>query len=365
MHFERGIKGPADAQYPEVDNYGFRGRIAGLENISSQGLACAALSLSENSQGTINLVRDNIGLQAPLFVISTEPNLLEVVSANPCKPAPTVPIQLRTKSTQGKHMLQCNLQVRFGSESGPVIANLLVCVMQSLIVKIQPHIVQIDSKTGNAGEIPHLEMQSLFKQVQAIWHHAGIHLLLAKPTAIKANLHQANLMACNAELNEMNQITSLRWEAERINIYFLQCVEGNKDYCINAQAHKLIGLNHPGIFVPLNINTHARTLDVNQFSNNIAHAIGQFFSLKTLKGAASMADTWSMGNLMYPQNPVVITNNENKTLVPKDLGYGLNAQEQAYRGAFIPLKTPMNVQTSGPLIAARRYISKGFKYLYS
>lgn len=391
VRFERASKTEPNIQYPDIDNRGFRNKVAAIDGhtLSNQP-SSALLCLIAGQVATIKLVRETISPTAPLYITSSNADLLALITPSEntkCPDGPFSLINIKAQSINNNEPQMSTIEVRFGGIDGPIIHRLAVYVLTSLVVKIQPYLVKIDGKNGATGKPPSINLNKVIEIATAIWAGAGVQLSVAKPIALEASLVQANKVACNKHLNEINQLLSLKWEADRINLYIVKEVEGDNSYTINAQEYKYLKLEHPaiifGLIVASTKNQHkSRADDAHQCGNDIAHELGHFFSLhhpvvqsenqialqdtNQLHEQDHRLDTWSMRSLMYATNT---TKREPPGSAPwqvfNDFGYGLKNDKEAYRGALIPIKQLGESVSDAHCIAARNYISQGSKHLYS
>lgn len=389
VRFERASNNEPNTQFPDIDDRGFCGNLDSIDGqTNKEQISSAAMTLNAGQPATIKLVRESISPTAPLFVTSSNDAIVSVVSSSEdakCAEGPVSFINLKASQLEDGLPKSCDIEVRFSSSDGPVIQRLHVCVLPSLIVNIQPYLVRIDGQNGATGKALKLDVEKCAAIASAIWLNAGIELSVAKPILLNANLLQANKIACNKHLNEMNDVLMLRWEPERINVYFVEEIEGALSYTINAQEFKYAHLKHPAVFFGLHTQRSttadsmptSRADDMHLCGNDLAHELGHFFSLQhpstTNQDQEAQSepidaprDTWSMRSLMYAENP--ISRQAPGSAQWQDFnnfGYGIKGEKQAYRGALLPIKSLRPGNDDTHCIIARDYINAGFKNLYS
>ncbi|WP_395344119.1 hypothetical protein PN836_004980 [Ningiella sp. W23] len=385
VRFERASKSEPDIQFPDIDNRGYRNKDASIDGVSVvSNQHTALLSLSAGQSATIKLVRENIAPTAPLFVSSSNSDCLSVISPTEnakCADGPFSLIKIEAQLLETNKTQVATLEVRFGRADGPIIHRLDVYVLPKLIIKIQPFLVTINGENGASGKAVRLNLSKVFSIASAIWGNAGIQLSFAKPISLSASLRQADKMSCNSHLNEMNRVLDLKWEADRVNLYIMQEVEGGMSITVNAQDYRYLKLIRPGIFFGLHSceqnqarpeeQVTNRASDAHLCGNDLAHELGHFFALPhsgafTNHDSPQPEDTWSMRSIMHETNTIV-RNVPNGASVAdfNDLSYGFKNEEHAYRGALVPIKRIGANGNDASCDMARKYIAKGIKHLYS
>jgi hypothetical protein len=391
IRFERAVKTEPSIQFPDIDNRGFRHSISNIDGYAqNRAKPSNAVTIASGQAVTIKLVRETIAPTAPIYITSSNEDVLTILTPAEhakCDDGPSCFVSFKATTLADGAPKSTTLEARFSSIDGPIIHRLTVYVLPSLIVKVQPYLVAINGQNGASGKSPALPLEHSLSIAQAIWSHVGISLSFAKPISLSASLLQANKMACNKHLNEMNELTSIKWQSQCINLYICEELEGAFSYTINAQEYKFANLHHPAIFFGLRHNSNnaskVRSDDAHACGNALAHELGHFFSLQhpQISNTNSISldshtdnnndnnerqDTWSMRSLMFDNTLI------NRTPPTKanwshfnDFGYGIKDAKNAYRGALIPIKSLDGSGADSCCAQARNYIATGHKHLYS
>ena len=384
LRFARATQGEPNRRYPDIDDRGYSHVIPAVNGLpSSAPIGGAVLPMAVNTEVDINLIREDLDDNAPLFVSSSDSTALTILSpksGEKCRPGRTCTVTLKAAHFAGSTPKSAMVDIRFGKANGPIIAQLATYIFPKLLVKVQTYSVTIDDHLGNSGRCPNLRIAKMMQNAQAIWCHYGVELAFAKPKNITVKLSEKDHMA----LAEINQLYQTAWTDQHINIYFVQEMEGQNSYAFTPQDYSGYAfpvsagenaaiLHHPGIFIATP-TALAEPTNALCCAHTVAQQIGRFLGLSyqyadMLEVCSDQPDTWSRRLLMYRAN-------ESTSRTPpqgvenwpecNEFGYG-TIENTPHRGCLITLKNvPTSTQTGtdGHCSIVRNHISKGNSTLY-
>ncbi|MGK2231242.1 MAG: hypothetical protein ACI92O_000400 [Colwellia sp.] len=388
IRFERATKGEPNDKYPDIDDRGHAHAIPTVNGLAaSDEIGSAVLAMGVNKEVEINMIREDIDNNAPLFVTSSDSSVLSILlpkERTKCDAKQTCKLTLKTNNIDGSTPKLVFVDVRFGKANGPIIAKLATYIFPTLVVNVQPYYVTIDDRAGNSGTYPKLNFESTMQKAKAIWSHYGIELAFTKLKNIHATLNKKNYM----ELAEINKLYKTDWTSNHINIYFVQELEGQNTlsygftpqnyagYAFPIDDDNALPLTHPGVFVAMKSGVLDRSDDTQSCAHSIAHEIGHFFTLfasnlstSSPESVSEQSDTWSTRLLMSNQNQITRSHapQEGENWPDfNEFGYG-STSKAPHSGCMVSLK---NIHTSeiagadGQCSVARNHISKGSNTLY-
>ena len=388
VRFERVTKGEPNERYPDIDDRGHAHAIPTVNGLTvSDEIGSAVLAMGVNKEVEINMIREDIDNNAPLFVTSSDSSILSILSPKErtkCDAKQTCKLTLKTNNIDDSTPKLVFVEVRFGKANGPIIAKLATYIFPTLIVNVQPYYVTIDDQAGNSGTYPKIDFESTMQKAKAIWSHYGIELACTKLKNIHVKLNKKNTV----QLAEINNLYKANWTSNHINLYFVQELEGQNTlsygftpqnyagYAFPINDNNALPLTHPGLFVAMKSGALDRSDDTQSCAHSIAREIGHFFTLcapnvsnYSPEPVSEQSDTWSTRLLM--SNPNKITRShapqEGKNWPNfNDFSYG-STPKGSHSGCMVSLK---NIHTSaiagadGQCSVARHHISKGPSTLY-
>ena len=390
LRFTRASSEGPHHRYPYVDDRGHQHVVPAVNGLpTSAPIGGAVLPMGENKEVEVKMIREDIDASAPLFITSSDSELLSIVSPKldeQCSDGKSCTLTLKSHAIDATQPKLVYVEVRFGKVKGPIIAKLATYIFPTLIVKVQPYYVTIDDHVGNSGLCPAVDYDSTIQTAQAIWSHYGVDLMFAKRKHISVKLNQKNYL-CVAEINEIYKAS---WINNYINVYFVQQLEGQNTLSYgftpqnysgytfpNRDSARPFPLTHPGVFIAMKNALVDRSKDPQSCAKSMAHEIGHFFALRNINLQPTdvgvddkYCDYWSMKLLMknqsIPANTAQATGNQHVSYCTEKL-VDKSEQSTLFSGTMVTLK---NCKSStahgidGQCSIARNHISKGFATLY-
>lgn len=371
IHFTRAIAGFSQRVAPEVDDRGFvmGTRPAGWSNTDALG---PMLSLMVDFDVQVKVVREDIDESAPLFVTCTKPDVIKLVEPAVGSPLPATGLfKVRGTTTHGS---PGKIQVRLGSDAGPVLGELEPHVLGTCTIPIQPHRVRCDSAAAN-GVAPVMPIEDILRRVRAIWWNCGIHIRFDAATR--------PIIDDNIQLSTLNQVNDASADAwgEVLRVLRLQrqrlgLAAGTNDQAINwyiipsFSDAGTVGLgisrttanalgSDTGVFTTA-AGVAGNNVEVERVARTLAHEIGHFLGLAHVENRNAddpVQDTYGRRQLMYPISWLVpAVAGAGLQQVPRidDVGYGVRV-----RGCLITAKDQAYHATDGECAKAIRTFLQG------
>lgn len=315
VKFQQATALPPKLNYPEVDNRGyFRNEAVSLgAELPDNKLSVdrgPIVGVTAGDTVFVELERVRIANKAPLFVTSNDSGVMKVST-------PTKKISTNQNSTPSDKLYDWNSQhlqitgvkgngdifpsvakveVRYGSNVGPIIGELTVYVFTRLDVNIVPHMVTLSGSSGYG--VSHIfDVNPVFNLVQAIWQPCGVHFFVGAPEDefIPSNINQAGKWEY-PEFEAMSK-QAKRHHSDAINVYFVDEIVSNEG--VLAFAPKPRNRQYKRCVIAA---TNAPSID--KLAAAIAHELGHFLDLDhTDKTDATniREDIWSDDRmLMHP-----------------------------------------------------------------
>jgi len=369
VHFARAVLGFSDEDAPDMDDRGFvagtfatgRGPVIGL-----RGPAAGAAS---GPTVRVRVVRDRIDAAAQLFatvdntaVASIEfpvgaalsPTDIPASGTSPARPADSV--FLRGVSTTEQDTL---LKIRFGSATGPVLAEAALRVFPQLTINVQAHVVSIN---GTSPASTGAQIIQMFKDIGKIYAAAGVNFLLngALMNEAVTGFARAGTVTLTNVADQRNRElqTVLRQNPlpNTLNAYFI----GHYFDTTNGQLDQVLGIafstddanaNPPaGTFPGCQAGITVRdTTDPVEAAHTAAHEIGHALRLQHYgngNGAQTRHDIWAQRCLMH--NFVDLADHPARKQTPArtDVGYGTYADGRISAGELLGIKQRTGIPQS-------------------
>jgi hypothetical protein len=350
VRFKRACTGNPQIDKPDIDDRGATGT-------TDHG---PVVGICEGDTITVRLSRELIANNAQLFITSTDNTVVKVVSPPLGKLPNTVDMDIQLKGLSGGNPKTAKLQVRYESNVGRIIHELIVWVYTPVDVDITPHMVTI---TGT-GTIANLnEIMTLLK---AIWRPCGVKfsvgatkndpLAFATAGVVSDAPWYSTADPRGASLTELNTLLSTTSVANTINAYFVNQIGtvGTLGYGISRASAITHKFTKPGVVLADRTAGSARE-DVMHWANDLAHEIGHFFGLwhpESLQPPNVRKDTWSRRMLMHNFNLM-----HGKGVYPAPpLLEGADYGDRR-RGCFITMKNFAQLTTDGECATSRATIN--------
>lgn len=369
--FRRATTGAPNHFRPDLDERGFTGAEHGPLAPCCQGDTII-----------VQVVREHLRSTAPLFATSTAPAVAVVEGGAALAQGATA--ELKIRGVLGDNPKTAIIQIHFGSEGGPVIAQLGVWVYKPLMLRIKPHVVSITT-AADAAHVPPIppvaatvKPQDVIDGVRRIWRPFGINFTLLPQVEHTVQMSVAGQVMWGAEIGNLFAAHNAppapagggpapAAPAKTLHIYFVHhCVGtagqgyfgvGVAPSLVAANAYASVGINHPGIVVADEAKG-AYALDIELQSAMVAHEIGHFLSLwhpEKKDAGHQREDMWSRRSLMYPTLPPTVFGDWRDKL-----GYGTfhipppQNKDAPKNGVLITMKDLSQLITDGEATTARQ-----------
>ena len=340
LRFQRAVSGAPDARFPDLDDRGwFRPGPSG--NSAATNDHGFVVGVTEGDTVYVEVNREKIEIGADLFVKSSDETVMKVKQNLGTDKLLTMKEPLLAiegvSGGAGATPKVARIQIRFGTNAGPIIGELSVWVYKKVNVNLVPHNVTIRSAAA-AGIASAANVASIMDMVKAIWKPAGVNITVAaiqNDNVTFANPGDANWQA------EINTLLNTNWVPSSINAYFVNRITGAGGALglgISRPNSVAFGTPNPGVILGDRTGTFNRAADVHYLANDLAHEVGHFFTLPHVDNVQNTnthqgrEDSWALRLLMHPTNTHFFSDHRN------DTGYGVAAGGNGYRGALISLK---------------------------
>ena len=353
VRFRRAAKGNPDAARPDLDDRGY--------TLPDYG---PVVGLIEDHEITVHLIRENIDKEAKLYVASDAPKVVEILALDSKAPLPDLDtMHIRLKGIEGVgDPKTAKIQVRFGSDTGPIIHELTAWVFKPYWIRIKPHLVTISQTGGGAAAVTTIagtHLKDIWTLVRAIWKPCGVQFSILPTSNDNIPLTTAGFISDSGGLNDWREVHTLlntNWVPKSVNVYFVPRISSNTlGYGLDKKYAKKEGLPHPGIVVAdteSSMIASGRARDAMWWANTLAHELGHFFQLwhpEKKNDAQVRKDTWSKRLVMHNYYEIAEFNNWKD-----NVGYGYNR-----RGCLISMKDLPQLITDGECSTARSAIKAG------
>jgi hypothetical protein len=343
IRFKRAVTGAPVLDIPDIDDRGwFRPDPAG--NNAATNDHGFVVGLTEGQHVYISVEREKIEGAATLFVKSSDETVMTVkqnLGADQLNPGSSTLVRIDGVSGgAGAIPKIARVQVHFGTNTGPIIAELSVWVYRNVNVNLVPHNVTIQTAAGGDGVASAANITTVMDTVKMIWKAAAVGINVAaiqNHTVTFATAGVANWQA------EINTLLSTSWVPGSINAYFVNQilmpgVPGILGLGISRPNSVAFGTPNPGIILGDTSGGASRAADSHYLANDIAHEMGHFFTLPHVDNINNTAtaqgreEIWALRMLMHPTNTHFFRDFRN------DTGYGVAGDGTGYRGSLITLK---------------------------
>jgi hypothetical protein len=374
VRFERGTIGDPDILYPDIDDRGHNFKIPACNDgiAESSEIRGPVVGVVKKRKIKVKLIREQIDPAAPLYITSSDENVVKVVtpSANSkLANGKSTLIELVGGNFVEETTKSARIEVRFESSTGPIVYEMNVYVSHPLTVKLQPYLVTLNGNTGSGGTKPSIDMNSVMKMVKALWAPCGIEFDIHPTKSFAVSMPTANIM----RFTDVNTVLAAQWKAKAINIYIVKEIDGALGLGISKAVHAGFGINKPCVFAGMQSGGVARGHGDNYWwANDLAHELGHFFTLWHPSDSpnAIRYETWSMRFLMHNYN---YTGRAGPPGASSDwptfnnFDYGKHSSGNPFRAGLISLKNVRTGTSAGrdaQWSTSRNHILSGSANLY-
>jgi hypothetical protein len=343
IRFSRGVTGIPLLTFPDLDNRGWFRNAPGGNNAATNDHGFV-VGVMQGDTVFVKVTREKVDDAAPLFVTSSATGTMTCgtmgTGLDPMTPKHDFFVQITGVSGgAGATPNIARVQIRHGSNSGPIIGELSVWVFARLDVNITPHNVTISGAGGGAGIASAANVATIMDTVKAIWRPCGVDFTVSAIQNDAVNFANAGVAAWQAEINTL---LNTSFVPNTINAYFINQIfiagsPGVLGLGFSRPNSVAFGTPNPGIILADQIPGFNRSADVHYLANDLAHEVGHFFTLEHVDRRNAdnpRNDTWALRMLMHPVN----TRFGNPAF-RNDTGYGVDATDGAgYRGALVSMK---------------------------
>ncbi len=339
IRFTRAVTGVPVADAPEVDDRGFAmgSRPGTWGNSPARG---AMVSIMEGDTVRIRVLREDIDDTAPLFLTSTDTNVVSIAAPAAGGPIPADGI-FSLLGVRDYCNRPVRVQVRLGAIDGPVLGEIEPHIFNLRRLRLVAHLVTINGTVTNRTAAT---LVNTFQAVNRIWRPVGIEFIYNEAQTRSENINGlavAGTMttrmnattpghAGNAtDWSEFSRIINLNPVANHINIYFVQAA--NEVFGLTFD-NRVARPNGYGVVSADNATDNSVAHELCHYLNNPDHA------QQAVAGGAARQDMWTRRRLMWTPSPYAATGIAHRD----EVGYGART-----RGAFITVKDlPAGVDTT-------------------
>jgi hypothetical protein len=304
VRFTRAVTGPPVIDAPDIDDRGF---VMGARS-GTWGQSKARgpmVGITEGDTIRLKVVREDIDDTTPLFITSTNPKSVEVVSPAPGERLPIDGI-FRIRGVKDFANVPVAVQVRLGNENGPVIGEIEPHVFQLRTLRVRIHFTTINGVRTARTEAG---LRQTFEEVNAIFRPNGIEFRIdefvetavngfATAGTVTTNLNPApTTPPTPASWDEFSRLINTNFSRTKINLY---CVVDNNGEWLGLTFDNDVRRPAPGR-APTFEGYGIAVIDSGR-NNTFAHELGHYLDLNdhynTLPGGVRREDMWCRRCLM-------------------------------------------------------------------
>lgn len=320
VRFQRATMTPPEINYPDIDDRGcFRDEVvsmgAGLPDVKLSVDRGPIVGVTEGDTVFVEIERVRIANKAPLFITSSDEKAMKVSATAVTKISTTkysspsdklFPWQTQTfqitgvKGSGGVFPNVAKVEVRYGSNKGPIIGELTVYVFTPFHINIVPHMVTLSGSKGYG--VSHIfDVNPVFQLIKAIWQPCGIHFFVGATVDefIPSNMNDAGKWKYIPGKDMEDMINQAKHHnSDAVNIYFVNEIDSGGNGVL-AYARRPLKRQYKRCVIA---QTNVPLID--KLAATIAHELGHFFDLDHTDNKDSSnerEDIWSDDRmLMHP-----------------------------------------------------------------
>jgi hypothetical protein len=342
LRWKRAITGHPHGDFPDIDDRGTRAPEY-----------APVVGMTAGRAATVRLEREMIAADAPLFVTSSDEEVvaIEDPADRPLPPGSVADVRIRALA--GGAPRQADVQIRFGSMQGPVVSRLVVNSWEAIEVTISPHLVTTEGYPGTKIGTQ-IDWRACLAMAQGIWWPAGIQFKVGKPSRILKQVTYAGIVD---KIGDGVMLLRTHHVPHTVNVYFVPAFED--DVLLGWGPGPLEryerGSSPPGVIVAdRTISTPHSPETIGQV---LAHEIGHFFGLLHTDRREELhkvgRDRWARRMLMHNYAPMFLWEDWHD-----DIGYGRTPGGARMPGSLISQKRLPGISTDPEAPIARKLAGK-------
>jgi len=294
VRFARAVTGGSVIDAPDVDDRGFAmgARPGTWGSTDARG---AMVSLTQGDTVRVKVVRADIDDSAPLFVTSTNTAVLEISGSSGPLAADGV---FRIHALEDVVDAPVKVQVRLGSEEGPVLGEMEPHVFQLRQVRVRAHLCSIN---GVGTVRTAASLVALFNGVNVIWRAAGIQFLYDQTQTLTETIVAATfavpgqVTTTPADTHEFSLLVNTNPDPNQINVYFVQLASAFTGGTVDHDTPRPGGFGI--IFIDIG-NAHELAHELGHYLDTDIHAGERVGSIHFRD------DVWVERRLLYEFSPL-------------------------------------------------------------
>jgi hypothetical protein len=364
LRFRRATDTDAEREFPEIDDRGYHmGTRAGTWGQSKARGPMVGLTVG--FPVTVRILREDIDAGVPLFAKSTDTGVVKIVEPASGGPIPASG-DLKILGVADFANRPVAVEIRIGSTTGPIIAEIEPHIFTPKKVKLVVHNIRVDDTTGS-GTRATLPIAQMAERVRSIWWPSGLDMdydPAARPDqdnnitlAVKdeVKLHGGGFGEVPGLLRQHSVLD------DKVHLFIINrftpnpATPGSSVVGLGVTPDLATQLNcPPGIFVTSQ-GVAGNNAAIELRARTIAHEIGHFLTLEHVhrRNADNPAgDTCSRRQLMYP------ISNVQAEVTPRTLTSDHRFNDNGYgnriRGWMLTLKNLDHHETDDEVAKARR-----------
>ena len=279
LRWTRARRGTAHAEYPEIDDRGYRAPEFG-----------PIVGITEETKVYVRLVRELIAADAPLFVTSSEPGIVRVVSPADGKLPDGAHADIQLEGIVGGDPYQVDIEVRFGAKDGPIVSRLVARCYQPLHVRILAHVMTTKAHTDTEGRhafTAETDIHELMPEVNALWRPCGIRFHVVGVVHETFSMDQAQWV--NRE--DQFKMQADLYKPRAVNVFLVRYLRGAVGRAVCPDQAYRYEPRHGLTICDRESDTGAVTdRSVHLRAHTLAHELGHYLSLEHVDDKSAESD---------------------------------------------------------------------------